>query len=92
MPFQRFQDVSRRGIDPAGLDLVHLVSITDGFSGAEIEQGIVATLYTAKAMRREFDSGLLAEEYRRSRPLSVLMAEKLAALRNWAAERTVPAD
>ena len=31
-------------------------------------------------------------EIRGTRPLSVLMAEQVAALRAWALERTVPAD
>jgi len=31
-------------------------------------------------------------EIARTRPLSVLMAEKVEALRAWAAERCVPAD
>ena len=31
-------------------------------------------------------------EIRNTRPLSVLMAEQVQALREWARERTVPAD
>jgi len=31
-------------------------------------------------------------ELARTKPLSVVMAEKIAALREWAAERTVQAD
>jgi hypothetical protein len=31
-------------------------------------------------------------ELKNTRPLSVLMAEKVEALRAWAQERTVPAD
>jgi hypothetical protein len=34
----------------------------------------------------------IEEQLRRARPLSVVMAEKVAALREWARERTVPAD
>ncbi len=81
-----------REIDPAEFDLVQLVSATEGFSGAEIEQGIVSALYTARAMRQEIGTKFLLEEFRRSKPLSVLMAEKLSALRDWATGRTVPAD
>ena len=32
------------------------------------------------------------KEMRRTRPLSVVMAEKVASLRAWARERAVPAD
>jgi hypothetical protein len=35
---------------------------------------------------------ILLAEIRATRPLSVLMAEQISALRDWAAERTVPAN
>ncbi|MGC3520025.1 hypothetical protein ACPTJI_35320, partial [Pseudomonas aeruginosa] len=38
------------------------------------------------------DQELLLRELSRTSPLSVLMAEKLAALRTWAKGRAVPAD
>jgi SpoVK/Ycf46/Vps4 family AAA+-type ATPase len=84
--------LARRELNPDAFDLLPLLEATEGFSGAEIEQGIVAALYTAKAMRREPDAAILLAEYRRSRPLSVVMAEKLAELRQWAQSRTIPAD
>jgi hypothetical protein len=37
-------------------------------------------------------SQLLAGEIAATRPLAVIMAESVAALRDWAKERTVPAD
>ena len=84
--------LSRRQLQPEQFDLVSLVDATAGYSGAEIEQGIVAALYAAHALRQQPDTAHVKAEYLRSRPLSVLMAEKLAALRAWAAGRTVPAD
>lgn len=82
----------QRELDPATFDMVGLVEASEGFSGAEIEQGIVAALYAARAVRQSPETNHILAEFRRSRPLSVLMAEKLQALRNWAAERTVAAD
>jgi SpoVK/Ycf46/Vps4 family AAA+-type ATPase len=82
----------KRELNADAFDLVQLVAATEGFSGAEIEQGIVSSLYTAKAMSTQLDTQVLLQEYRRTRPLSVLMAEKLAELRSWAKDRTVPAD
>ncbi len=82
----------KRGLDPTGFDLPRLTELTDGFSGAEIEQGIVSALYAAYAMQRQANAELLAAEFRRTRPLAVVMAERIASLRRWAAERTVPAD
>lgn len=82
----------QRDLDPAKFDLVRLVEASEGFSGAEIEQGIVAALYASHAMKREADTEQLLAEYRRTRPLSVLMSEQLQQLRGWAATRTVSAD
>jgi len=39
----------KRGLAPDEASLARLVSATDGFSGAEIEQAVVAALYTANA-------------------------------------------
>ena len=84
--------LQQRELDPEAFDLVSLVATSEGFSGAEIEQGIVAALYAARALRQEVETGHILAEFKRSRPLSVLMAERLQELRSWAAERTVPAD
>ena len=37
------------------MNLAELVALTDGFSGAEIEQGIVSSLYAAHALGQEPD-------------------------------------
>ncbi|WP_407353574.1 AAA family ATPase [Luteimonas sp. R10] len=81
-----------RGLDPAAFDLDALAQAAEGFSGAEIEQAIVSALYAAHAAGTPLDDFLLRAELRQTRPLSVLMREQVAALRAWAAERTVPAD
>ncbi len=81
-----------RGLDPAGFDLARLVVASEGFSGAEIEQGVVAALYAAHATEAPPATGHVLAEFERTRPLSVVMAEKIHALRAWAADRTVAAD
>lgn len=75
-----------------GFDLQRLAAASDGFSGAEIEQAIVAALYEAHAEKKVIDTATIERELQRTRPLSVVMAEKVAALRAWARERTVPAN
>jgi hypothetical protein len=82
----------KRGLDPAHMDLARLVAATNGFSGAELEQGVVAALYAAHALQRSVGGDLLLEEFEKTRPLSVVMAERVAELREWAKNRTVPAD
>jgi hypothetical protein len=81
-----------RGLDPARMDLPRLIHQTEGFSGAELEQGVVAALYAAHALRKTPDAQHLVAEFRKTKPLSIVMAERIAALRAWAHERTVPAD
>ncbi|WP_428609584.1 AAA family ATPase [Sedimenticola sp.] len=82
----------RRNQAPSGFDLELLANSSDGFTGAEIEQAIVSALYASQAQENRLDTQHLLEELERTRPLSVVMAEKMDQLRSWAAERTVPAD
>jgi hypothetical protein len=69
-----------------------LAAHSEGYTGAEIEQAVVAALYTAHSHGQAADAAAIARELRATRPLSIVMAEKVAALRAWAQDRTVPAD
>jgi SpoVK/Ycf46/Vps4 family AAA+-type ATPase len=82
----------KRGLDPARLDLKRLATATEGFSGAEIEQAVVAALYAAHAQGVEPGPEHLLAELAGTRPLSVILAERVGALRDWARDRTVPAE
>ncbi len=82
----------KRCLDPAEFDLDELAKATDGFSGSEIEQAIVSAMYAAHAQGRCVTESDLLAEVRQTRPLSVLMAEQVEELRQWASERTVPCD
>ena len=84
--------LGKRGLDADDFALPALAAASNGFSGAEIEQAVVAGLYAAHAEQRPLDTELLMAEIRATRPLSVLMAEQVQALRDWVRERTVPAD
>jgi SpoVK/Ycf46/Vps4 family AAA+-type ATPase len=84
--------LGRRKQDPVGFDLPELVVATAGFSGAEIEQVVVGALYEARAAATPLATSYLLDEARRTKPLSVVMAEKIAWLRAWAQGRTVSAD
>lgn len=74
------------------INLEAVAAAAEGFSGAEIEQAIVSALYAAHAERSTLTTALLLAELERTRPLSVVMAEKVDLLRRWAAERTVACD
>jgi SpoVK/Ycf46/Vps4 family AAA+-type ATPase len=78
--------------DPAAFDVARLALRCEGFSGAEIEQAIVAALYETHAAKKKLNNEAIEQELGRTRALSVVMAEKIAELREWARERTVRAD
>ncbi|HXK56626.1 MAG TPA: AAA family ATPase [Gammaproteobacteria bacterium] len=82
----------KRGQDPGAFDLHQLADAADGFTGAEIEQSIVSALYASHYRNDALSITHLLSALRETQPLSVIMREKIAALRNWARERTVPAD
>ncbi|MDJ0654021.1 MAG: AAA family ATPase [Xanthomonadales bacterium] len=84
--------LQKRKQDPAEFDLEQLTLHSDGFSGAEIEQAVVAGLYSAMADGESLSTEDLVESLRSTRPLSVVMAERIAYLRDWARPRTVNAD
>jgi ATP-dependent 26S proteasome regulatory subunit len=90
---QAFQiHLKRRKLAPDDFDTLALAQASLGFSGAEIEQAIISAQYTALANSMPLHTDDIMAEVKRTRPLSVVMAEAVARLRAWAAERTVPAD
>ena len=83
--------LEKRRVDWSAFSLDALSEACAGFSGAEIEQAIVSALYAAHADKSVVDEARLLAEIRNTRPLSVLMAEQVEGLREWASTRTVPA-
>ena len=84
--------LQNRGSEINTFDLATLADTTEGFSGAEIEQGILSAMYTVNANNTGLTTDSLLAEFERTKPLSVVMREQIEELRYWAAERTVPAD
>ena len=83
--------LEKREQDSEAFDLSQLQEASEGFAGAEIEQAVVAALYASHASKEPLDTAHILQEIRQTRPLSVLMEEKIAYLRNWAESRTVSA-
>lgn len=81
----------RRELKPELYPIQALAEATEGFSGAELEHLIVAALYTAHAESAPLTTDHLIAEIDATRPLSVVMAEPIQELRQWAATRSVPA-
>jgi SpoVK/Ycf46/Vps4 family AAA+-type ATPase len=82
----------RRKQKPEAFDLDALAKASAGFSGAEIEQAILAGLHTVYASKSALTTHVLIEAIAASPPLSVTMRERIDALRAWARGRCVPAD
>lgn len=81
---QRRRDVSR-------FNLEELANVCEGFSGAEIEQVVIAAMYEAFAQNREFTQLDIIAASRSTLPLSKTMTEQVMALRDWARQRARPA-
>ena len=83
----------KRNRDPKNYDLDALARQTVGFSGAEIEQVVVSSLYDSFGdNKRELTTEDLLRTSRESVPLSVTMAEGIDRLRDWAETRARPAS
>jgi len=79
----------RRRQDPRRFELAELVRATDGFSGAEIEQVIITSLYRAIYEKQPVNTELIIHEVKSTVPLSISRREDLHALRTVAQERFV---
>jgi SpoVK/Ycf46/Vps4 family AAA+-type ATPase len=84
--------LARRNLRIGEHEVRALAHAAEGFSGGEIEQAVVSAIYVAHAAGQQPEARHVLAEIRATRPLSVVMAERLAALREWAAGRTVSAD
>ncbi len=84
--------LKKRGLSAQEADLEKLAGASDGFSGAEIEQAVVSALYAAHAEGAAPGLRHIIEELQRTRPLSIVMGERLDAMRAWARDRTVSSD
>ncbi|HET7057705.1 MAG TPA: AAA family ATPase, partial [Nitrospiraceae bacterium] len=75
--------------DSKQFDLNKIISASDGFSGSEIEQAVVAALYRALHRKTPLTTDLLIEELTHTMPLSVTRREDIDALRQTAEDRFV---
>jgi SpoVK/Ycf46/Vps4 family AAA+-type ATPase len=84
--------LSRRNRSPAQYDLDALAQASEGFSGAEIEQAVIAALYSAFAETGQLTQEQLMRAVQESLPLSTTMSEEISRIREWARKRTRPAS
>jgi len=84
--------LKKRRRDPANFDLKALSKATNGYSGAEIEQAIIAAMYDAFNQDRDILTDDILKAAKQSIPLSETMKEKIDILRFWAETRARPAS
>jgi len=83
--------LTKRNRDPQQFDLRSLAMASEGLSGAEIEQAIIAGLYEAFDQNRPLEMGDLLDVLQDTVPLSQMMREQINGLREWAKQRARPA-
>ena len=84
--------LGKRRSETDRFDIEQLTKVSDGFSGAEIEQAIIAAMYDAFAQDREFTQLDIIAAIKATLPLSRTMTEQVTALRDWAGQRARPAS
>ncbi|MGK7871944.1 MAG: AAA family ATPase [Xenococcaceae cyanobacterium] len=84
--------LGKRRSDITRFDLEQLAKVSNGFSGAEIEQAIISSMYEAFAQDREFTQLDIIAAIKSTLPLSRTMIEQVTALREWARQRARPAS
>ncbi len=84
--------LQKRGLDPADLQLHRLKRISQGWTGAEIEQCVVAALTTVRLENRTVTFEDLHRAAQNIIPLSKTMREQVDHIRSWAYDRAVRAS
>jgi len=84
--------LTRRGVDTSTFQLNQLMQFTNGWSGAEIEQCVIAALTQARIDGRTITEQDLITIAAKIVPLSRTMKEQISHIRGWAFERAVRAS
>jgi SpoVK/Ycf46/Vps4 family AAA+-type ATPase len=84
--------MKKRELNPHDFDLDKIAQASEGFSGSEIEQVIVSGFYSIIGGYKQLTTEILLNEIKNTRPISVVMAENIDAMREWAKDRTVQAN
>jgi SpoVK/Ycf46/Vps4 family AAA+-type ATPase len=84
--------LTRRDQQLGDFEVERLAQAMQDFSGAEIEQAVVAAFYAAHAQKEPLATKHILSEVQQTRPLSIVMQEQIHGLRLWAEDRTVPCD
>lgn len=84
--------IQKRGRNPESFDLVKLATASDGFSGAEIEEAVIAAMFDVFDKSQDLSTESILASIESTVPLSRTMSESIQDLRDWARERARPAS
>jgi ATP-dependent 26S proteasome regulatory subunit len=84
--------LARRGVNVSGFHIEQLTKFTSGWTGAEIEQCVIAAITKARLEERQVTQQDLISVAVRIVPLSGTMKEQINYIRGWAFERAVRAS
>ncbi|MFC1812594.1 AAA family ATPase [Thermodesulfobacteriota bacterium] len=84
--------LEKRNRNPRDFDIPLLAENCPDYSGAEVEQAVIAGLYDAFDESRPLETEDILRNLKNQVPLSKTMAEHVQALREWAMTRARPAS
>lgn len=84
--------LSKQNANFSDSDISLFAEVTEGYSGAEIEQAVKTAAFEALAERRPIIQHDLMVAFSRTVPLSTTMAEQIKKIEAWAYKRAVPAS
>jgi ATP-dependent 26S proteasome regulatory subunit len=83
--------LAKRKRNAADFDLEQVAGAAKGYSGAELDAAVQGALYAAYSEKKPLTAESLIQALSQTVPLSTTRAEEIAALREWARTRAVPA-
>jgi ATPase family associated with various cellular activities (AAA) len=84
--------LAKRKRNAADFDVEKAAEAANGYSGAEIDAAVQGALYAAYSEKKPLTTESLNQALSQTVPLSTTRAEEIAALRDWARTRAVPAS
>lgn len=84
--------LKKRKRDPKLFNCAQLGKLSDGMSGAEIEQAVVSAMFDAFYAKEEVTNAHIEKALAETVPLSRTMREKIADMRAWCRTRARPAS
>lgn len=81
--------LNKKGFSPEKFDVETLASVTEGYSGAEIQVLIGESMFEAVYKGQQLETVHLLDEVNNTEPLSVTMKDKVDSIRSWAQSHNI---